>query len=157
MFKFTTASAELINWAILLGGTASGLLASDKHLYYENLFYVFTGLVAVMYPTALIVYTLVKIFGKRIQTYKAEAPKWGTEIYETFRCIWTIANMTAWAVYKVRRGELTAYVWNIEESIAGASILGNVLYVLATFLLIDFITYWKHRLLHTKTFFAFHC
>ena len=45
---------------------------------------------------------------------------------------------------------------SFEESWAGTSVFWNVCFVAGFFLILDFILFWKHYLLHTPTLFYFH-
>jgi sterol desaturase/sphingolipid hydroxylase (fatty acid hydroxylase superfamily) len=64
--------------------------------------------------------------------------------------------MFGWPVTKYRLGLSTNYVWNIEESMLGSNVIANVIFFIVFVLAIDLYTYFKHRMLHLKYFFAFH-
>jgi len=64
--------------------------------------------------------------------------------------------LTAWPLSKYRMGDLPGFVWGLEKSIAGKSIIGNAIIVVLFFLIVDLVTWSKHYLLHTKALFAFH-
>ncbi|MBX7191466.1 MAG: sterol desaturase family protein [Sandaracinaceae bacterium] len=63
------------------------------------------------------------------------------------------ASLLAWPLARMGAGEPTGLVWTLEEAGGlGPTIGGNLLAVLV----LDAWLYWKHRLLHTGAFFAFH-
>lgn len=63
------------------------------------------------------------------------------------------ACFLAWPIARMWAGEPTGLVWTLEEAGGlGAVVFGNAFAILV----LDAWLYWKHRLLHTRAFFAFH-
>jgi len=154
--KITAKQATVVNWAFFIGFTISGLFGDDPKLYYTCFKDIFLLIVCTVYPAALLIYLYCLIAGKRIQVNNTQPPKYLREFFETTVCFWMVAAMFAWPLKKYRQGRLHNYVWDIEESTPGSGIIGNLIYLIISFLVVDLVTYWKHRLLHTKTFFIFH-
>lgn len=156
MRAITAKEAAIVNWSIFLGFPASGVFAEDKEQWYRGFGYLFCLVFAFDFGIAILLNLFCRKFGSRIQTYNDKPPKYFQEFLETARCIWCVAGITAWPYYRFQKGLLQSFVWDIEESTAGSSIVGNLIYIVIMFLVIDITSFWKHKLLHTKTFYIFH-
>ncbi|KAL4446445.1 hypothetical protein ABPG74_001186 [Tetrahymena malaccensis] len=154
-FVITPKVGFVIDQAIVFGGFALGMISKNPSQWYEIFFKLYLGLNLVLMPFAGLVTLVCKIFGKRIQD-PPKPTQYLKEIFETTRCYWVVSLLAAWPVQRYLNGELTAYTMDLKESFVGDSIILNALFMVFFFLLVDFHTYWKHRLLHTRTFWYFH-
>ena len=156
VYIFTQNQANVINWTILTCGTLSGFLYSDVKLWYKNFVYLFFLISIVMNSMGFLIQMLGWAFGRKCQENAPKPPKYLKETIETLNCYYVVAFIAAWPYSNFCQGKLTAYVWTLEESFLGGSILLNVLFVAVFMLFIDFWLYWKHYLLHTPTLWVFH-
>jgi sterol desaturase/sphingolipid hydroxylase (fatty acid hydroxylase superfamily) len=77
----------------------------------------------------------------------------GRGIRDTAVSGWVAACLLAWPLARMRAGEATGLVWNVEQ--AGGPV-AVILQNLGGILVLDAWLYWKHRLLHTRLLFGFH-
>jgi len=70
--------------------------------------------------------------------------------------LYVITLIFAYPVTKYRLGFSENYVWNLDETTVGSSLIMNIAQTVGFFLIIDLFTFFKHYSLHTKYLWAFH-
>lgn len=90
----------------------------------------------------------------RIQGPRKSTPNFAAESLGTVQCLFIVSSMAAWPIGKARLGMETGFVWTLEEM--GLSLELTCAQMFFGVLFMDAVTYWKHRLLHTKLFYPFH-
>jgi len=85
---------------------------------------------------------------------KKKTPPLKREIIGEMQAVFLVACIGAWPVGLYRAGLPTGLFWSLSEM--GLSWWMVILQVYAGIIAVDAITYWKHRLLHTRLFFPFH-
>lgn len=146
--------APVIDWGVLVLLFASGVLHPAVSLFYQSFAILFAVLVAIILGAGFIVYKISEYRGQRIQGQRKKSPPIAHEIFESVRAMFIAASLAAWPVALYRAGYPTGYAFTLQEM--GLSWWMVVLQMYAGIVLIDAYTYWKHRLLHTRLFYAFH-
>lgn len=118
------------------------------------LLFSFLGMTIMVLASTAYLLSLYCCADSRIQGMRKKPPLLGAEIYGTLRCVFLVSGMAAWPLGKARCGLETGLTWSLHE--VGLSWEVICLQLLAGVMLMDAWTYWKHRLLHTKTMYHFH-
>jgi lathosterol oxidase len=103
---------------------------------------------------ALITLKVCASVGERCQGERTKPPKLRQEILDTTRAMWVAATFAAWPMAQAAAGETTGLKWTSAEAGYGWPVL--IAQILAGIIVMDAWLYWKHRILHTRTFFVFH-
>lgn len=146
--------AVYIDWAIVILFFASGLLHPSAVVYYDTLWRVFLVIIIPMLAVMTLFYRLSESYGQRIQGERNKIPPIAKEMFGTMRAMFVVSCMAAWPVGMYRMGLPTGIAWTLEEM--GLSWWMVILQMYLGIVLVDAMTYWKHRLLHTRLFFPFH-
>ncbi len=143
-----------VDWAVLIGFFLSGLLHPDIRLYYDSVWRLFVCITVPLMAFSYVIYRVSERYGRRIQGERRKAPPLGEEAFGTIRAAFVVSCMAAWPVGMYRAGLPTGLVWTLDEM--GLTWWMVVLEMYLGIIAIDALTYWKHRLLHTKAFYPFH-
>lgn len=146
--------APLIDWLVLLLFFLSGLLHPSIYHYYNVWWKIFLIITVPLFTFCAIAYLYSEKKGKRIQGERKKNPPIGREAFGTGRAMFVVACMVAWPAGMYQADLPTGLVWTVDEM--GLSWWLVVLEMYLGIVAIDAMTYWKHRLLHTKLFFPFH-
>jgi sterol desaturase/sphingolipid hydroxylase (fatty acid hydroxylase superfamily) len=148
------AKAKWIERAVLVVLVASGLACPEGPLrWYTALAVGFAGIAGVVIALASVAAWLSERSTDRLQGPRRRPRLALRSARDTTLAALVAACFLAWPLARIWAGEPTGLVWTVDEAggIAGL-VLGNV----AAVLVLDAWLYWKHRLLHTRWFFAFH-
>lgn len=143
-----------IDWGVVAGLFLSGLLHPGPRMFYDSLVRIFVCLIVPLMSLSYIIYLFSEKYGARIQGTRKKAPPILEEAFGTTRAMFVVSCMAAWPVALYRLGLPTGYAWTLEEM--GLSWWMVILEMYLGIVAIDALTYWKHRLLHTKFFYPFH-
>lgn len=146
--------APYIDWAVVALFFLSGFLNANPITYYDSLWRVFFIITIPLFAFTFLLYRYSESYGKRIQGIRSKVPPIAKEAFGTARAMFVVSCMAAHPIALYRSGLPTGIAWTLEEM--GLSWWGVVLQMYLGIILIDAITYWKHRLLHTRLFFPFH-
>jgi sterol desaturase/sphingolipid hydroxylase (fatty acid hydroxylase superfamily) len=147
-------AAPYIDWAIVALVFLSGLLHPSPKVFYDSAARIFLIITVPLFTFAFLIYRYSEKYGARIQGERSKTPPLAEEAFGSARAMFIVACMAAWPTAMYRIGMPTGIVWTIEEM--GLNWWLVVLEMYAGIIAVDALTYWKHRLLHTKTFFSFH-
>lgn len=151
---FSGKTASVIDWLIVVLIPATGFLHPDSQIYFQTFLILFGVITIPLLTFSSIVYWFSERNGKRIQGVRKKSPPIGREIFGTVRAMFLVAAMAAWPLGLSRAGYPSGLVWTLEEM--GLTWWMTLLQMYAGIIAVDALTYWKHRLLHTKLFFPFH-
>lgn len=147
-------SATYIDWFIVALFFFSGFLHPSVSTYYDSLWRIFLLICIPLFSLIFLFYRFSEKWGNRIQGTRNKIPPIAEEAFGTARAMFVVSCMAAWPVGLYRAGFPTGLAWTLEEM--GLSWWMVILQMYAGIMLIDAMTYWKHRLLHTRLFFPFH-
>lgn len=147
-------TAVYVDWAVVAACFLSGLLYPSPAVYYDSLWRIFLIITIPLFTFGFLIYRFSERFGNRIQGERSKNPPIAEEAFGSARAMFIVACLAAWPTAMYRMGMPTGLVWTIKEM--GLSWWMVILEMYAGIIAIDALTYWKHRLLHTKTFFPFH-
>lgn len=150
----TNKVAGFIDWFIVVAFFLSGFLHPGPGIYYTSLLRIFIILTVPLMLFSALAYRFSENHGQRIQGERKKLPPIAMEAFGSIRAMFVVACMAAWPVALYRMGRPTGLVWTIQEM--GLSWWMVVLQMYLGIILVDAMTYWKHRLLHTRLFFPFH-
>ncbi|MFN8310754.1 MAG: sterol desaturase family protein [Chitinophagales bacterium] len=145
---------EAVDWAVLLAAPLSGWFHPDPKIFFESAAIMFLILAVPLMLFSFLIYRFSETYGARIQGQRKKNPALISEALGSLRAMFIVACMAGWPVGLYRMGIPTGLVWSVEEM--GLSWWMVVLEMWAGIILVDAMTYWKHRLLHTRALFAFH-
>jgi sterol desaturase/sphingolipid hydroxylase (fatty acid hydroxylase superfamily) len=146
--------AGYIDWAIVILFFSSGLLHPSVIDYYDSFWRIFVIIIVPLFSLSFILYRFSEKYGSRIQGDRNKIPPIAKEAFGSGLAMFVVASMAAWPVGLYRAGYPTGLAWTLEEM--GLSWWMVILQMYAGIMLVDALTYWKHRLLHTRLFFPFH-
>ena len=115
---------------------------------------VFAIIIIPLLTGCFLLYLFAEQNGNRIQGVRKTLPPVAKEAFGTTRAMFIVACMAAWPVGMYRAGLPTGIAWTLEQM--GLSWWMVVLEMYFGIIAVDAMTYWKHRLLHTRLFFPFH-
>ncbi len=146
--------AAVIDWCIVAAVFLSGIFHPGPKVFYESAGVVFGVITFPLLLACGLFYRFSEHYGARIQGPRKKNSLVKQEAFGTIRAAFIVSCMAAWPVGMYRMGLPTGLVWTIKDM--GISRWLVILEMYLGIVIIDAMTYWKHRLLHTKTFFAFH-
>ncbi|HLP20386.1 MAG TPA: sterol desaturase family protein [Chitinophagales bacterium] len=146
--------ASFIDWSIVVLFFLSGLFHPNPTVYYKSMASIFAIIIIPLLTFCYLVYLFSERNGERIQGERRKDPLIAQEIFGTTRAAFVVACMAAWPAGMYKLGMPTGLVWTIEEM--GLTWWMVVIQMWAGIVAVDAMTYWKHRLLHTRAFFPFH-
>jgi sterol desaturase/sphingolipid hydroxylase (fatty acid hydroxylase superfamily) len=146
--------ATWIDWLIVALFFLSGVLHPSPAVYYNSLFRIFIVLVVPLFTFAFLIYRFSEKYGNRIQGQRSKQAPIAEEAFGSARAMFIVACMAAWPTAMYRIGMPTGLAWTLEEM--GLNWWQVILEMYAGIIAVDALTYWKHRLLHTRMFFPFH-
>ena len=118
-------AAAAVNYTIMLGGTAAGLLFEQPALWYETLALTSVCILGPILLGGWLVQKVADRWGARIQGPRKAAPPIKREILETVRSMYVVALMAAWPIAYMRVGADTGLVWTVEEMARCSAKLGR--------------------------------
>lgn len=143
-----------INYAVVLGLTASGVLCPQgPAIWYQAFVLALLGLWCAVLGAAALVTFVSERQSPRLQGPRRKPALIAREIRTTMISAWVAAAFLAWPLARLWSGQPIGLVWNLAEAGGGLLIFSQTF---AALLVLDAWLYWKHRLLHTRMFFAFH-
>jgi len=151
---YTRRITEVVDILVLLLAPLSGILHPSPKTYYESVLYLFLILAVPLVLLSFLFYRFSESNGERIQGERKKTPPLLYEAFGSVRAMFVVACMAGWPVGMYRIGMPTGLVWTLQEM--GLTWWMVVLEMYAGIMLVDAMTYWKHRLLHTRLFFPFH-
>ncbi|MCX6198033.1 MAG: sterol desaturase family protein [Bacteroidetes bacterium] len=146
--------AFAIDWLVFALVFLSGFLHPNPKIFYESVVYIFLIIFVPLIISSYLVYYYSENHGLRIQGERKKTPPLKREIIGEMQAVFLVACIGAWPVGLYRAGLPTGLFWSLSEM--GLSWWMVILQVYAGIIAVDAITYWKHRLLHTRLFFPFH-
>jgi len=146
--------APVIDWVIVIAFFFSGFFHPDVKEYYDSVWKIFLVITVPLFALCFLFYRFSESYGKRIQGSRNKIPPIAKEAFGSARAMFVVSCMTAWPVALYKAGYPTGIAWTLEDM--GLSWWMVILQMYLGIVLIDAMTYWKHRLLHTKLFFPFH-
>lgn len=146
--------APIIDWLVLLLFFLSGLLHPSIYHYYNTWWKIFLLITLPLFTFCSLVYLFSERNGKRIQGVRKKIPPVASEAFGTARAMFVVSCMVAWPAGMYQADMPTGLAWTVEEM--GLPWWLVILEMYLGIVAIDAMTYWKHRLLHTKLFFPFH-
>jgi len=146
--------APIIDWLIVVAFLLSGFLHPSITEYYSSLWKIFLIIIIPLFTISFLFYRFSKNYGKRIQGERKKIPPITSEAFGTGRAMFVVSCMAAWPVGLYQAGYPTGIAWTLDEM--GLSWWMVIIEMYLGIILVDAMTYWKHRLLHTKLFFPFH-
>lgn len=146
--------ADYIDWIIVVLFFLSGILNPTPSVYYNALWQIFLIITIPLFTLCFVFYRFSESYGNRIQGTRNKIPPIAKEAFGTARAMFVVSCMAAHPVALYREGFPTGMAWTLEEM--GLTWWQAILQMYLGIVLIDAMTYWKHRLLHTRTFFPFH-
>ncbi|MES2620021.1 MAG: sterol desaturase family protein [Bacteroidota bacterium] len=147
-------TAVFIDWAVVVLFFLSGLLHPSPVMFYDSFWRIFLIIIIPLFTFAFLIYRFSERNGNRIQGERSKNPPIAEEAFGSARAMFVVACMAAWPTGMYRTGMPTGLAWTLTEM--GLSWPLVILEMYAGIIAVDALTYWKHRLLHTKAFFAFH-
>eukprot|EP01060_Flectonema_neradi_P014811 TRINITY_DN21464_c0_g1_i1.p1 TRINITY_DN21464_c0_g1~~TRINITY_DN21464_c0_g1_i1.p1 ORF type:complete len:287 (+),score=21.31 TRINITY_DN21464_c0_g1_i1:58-918(+) len=162
MFVASRSHEKSSRWAVPLLLLSSGTMFVDSYLWYETLAYCFAaiwcGLVAMCTLTIA-----VGEFGRMEKcqpTKNNQFDMMKIEIWEMTTAAFVAATLSAWPMGKYRLGEDLACTSDLEVASHGfgreVGFVIIALKMLGVILAADAYLYWKHRILHSRSFYVFH-
>lgn len=103
---------------------------------------------------SFLLYRFSYLVGERIQGIRKNPAPVKREIFGSTRAGFVVACIAAWPVGLYRLGYPSGLAWTLNEM--GLNWWQATLQMWLGIIAIDAMTYWKHRLLHTRLFFPFH-
>ncbi len=146
--------ATFVDGFIVIAFFLSGLLHPSARIYYDSLWRIFAVITIPLLLFSTLMYWFSERKGTRIQGQRKKTPPIAMEAFGTTRAMFVVSCMAAWPVGMYRMGLPTGLAWTVEEM--GLSWWMVVLQMYLGIIAVDAMTYWKHRLLHTRMFFPFH-
>lgn len=146
--------APFIDWAIVILFFSSGLLHPSVSDYYDVFWKIFLIITVPLFTLCFLLYRFSEKYGKRIQGPRNKIAPIAQEAFGTGRAMFVVSCMVAWPAGLYQAGFPTGLAWTLEEM--GLSWWAAIIQMYLGIVAIDAMTYWKHRLLHTKLFFPFH-
>lgn len=153
-FFFNDRSAAIVDWLVVALMFLSGLLHPSVSLFYSSFIRVFLIVTLPLLAFSYLTYIYSEKNGARIQGVRKSAPPIANEVFGTVRAMFVVSCMAAWPVGLYRAGIPTGIAWTLEQM--GITWWMAVLEMFLGIVAVDAITYWKHRVLHTRMLFAFH-
>jgi len=147
-------AAVYIDWAVVVLFFLSGLLHPSPKVFYDSFWRIFLIITIPLFSFAFLIYRFSEKNGNRIQGERSKNPPILEEAFGSARAMFVVACMAAWPTGMYRMGMPTGLAWTLSEMGLSWSLV--ILEMYAGIIAVDALTYWKHRLLHTKAFFAFH-
>lgn len=147
-------AAPYIDWAIVALAFASGLLHPSMEMYYDSVWKIFLIITVPLFSFSTVIYFFSEKFGNRIQGERSKLPPITSEAFGSARAMFIVSCMAAWPTAMYRVGMPTGLAWTLQDM--GLSWWMVVLEMYLGIIAVDAMTYWKHRLLHTRIFFPFH-
>lgn len=146
--------ATRIDYAVLLGLTASGLLCPQgPKLWYQAFAVAVVGLWSAVLSGAALVTFISERQTPRLQGVRRKPALIGREVKTTMLSAWVAAAFLAWPLARSWSGAPIGLVWSLADAGGGLLIFSQTF---AALFVLDAWLYWKHRLLHTRMLFAFH-
>lgn len=160
-FRVNQAQADALAYLIPIGLTAAGALSPNPKVWYDCLFELATILCGGMLLCASVWEVLSRFLavpvGERIQKHKSAPPQYLREALGSTLCMYIVACLSAWPLSQQRRGVPTAFKSSLEEASWGPfPLCFYLIKLLATALVADAWTFWKHYALHNPTLYVFH-
>lgn len=146
--------AGIIDWSIVILFFLSGLLGPDPLVFYDSVWRIFLVIIVPLFLFSFIVYRFSEQYGRRIQGERSKIPPIAREAFGSARAMFVVSCMAAWPVSLYRMGFPTGLAWSLDEM--GLSWWMVILQMYLGIVAVDAMTYWKHRLLHTRLLFQFH-
>lgn len=146
--------ASAIDWLIVATAFLSGLLHPDVRLFYDSLWCIFLVITVPLFTACYLFYRFSEQHGQRIQGVRRTLPPIAREAFGSARAMFVVSCMAAWPAGLYRMGLPTGLVWTLKEM--GLTWWLAVLQMYGGIIAVDAMTYWKHRILHTKLLFSFH-
>jgi len=143
-----------VDWSIVILFFLSGLLHPSPKVYYDSFLRIFVILIVPLFTFSFLVYRFSEKYGNRIQGVRSKLPPIASEAFGSARAMFVVACMAAWPTAMYRIGMPTGLAWTLEQM--GLNWWLVLLEMYAGIIAVDAMTYWKHRLLHTRLFFPFH-
>lgn len=147
-------SAPYIDWALVLISFSSGIIHPSPSVYYDSLLRIFLILVIPLFIFSWLTYRFSEAYGNRIQGERSKSSLMADEAFGSARAMFMIACMAAWPAGMYQLGMPTGLAWTLQEM--GLSWWMVILEMYLGIIAVDAMTYWKHRLLHTRLFYPFH-
>lgn len=146
--------AKWIDRGLLVSLGLSGLLQPrSPRVWYACLAVSFAAIAGGLLLTAWVMDRIATRVGTRIQgPRRASMNRQGA--LDTISSAWVAACLLAWPVAQARTGQPNGLVWSLAD--AHTTLWLVLLETALALLVLDAWLYWKHRLLHTRWFFAFH-
>lgn len=146
--------ATFVDWSIVIAAFASGLLHPDVRLFYDSFWRIFLIITVPLFTACFLFYLYAERNGSRIQGIRKTSPPIAREAFGSARAMFVVACMAAWPAGLYRMGLPTGLVWTLKDM--GLNWWQVILQMYGGIIAVDAMTYWKHRLLHTKLLFSFH-
>lgn len=147
-------AAPYIDWAVVIGAFASGALHPAPTQFYDSVWRLFLIITIPLFSACGLIYLYAERYGQRIQGERKKAPLMGEEAFGSARAMFVVSCMAAWPMGLYRAGFPTGLAWTIADmGIPGWLVVVEMYFGIVA---VDALTYWKHRLLHTKLFYPFH-
>ncbi len=147
-------AAPYIDSFVVIIALASGLLHPSVTVFYQSAGILFVSISVPLFALAFVTYRYTESHSQRIQGKRKKPAPIAKEAFGTARAALIVSCMAAWPVGLYKLGYPTGMAWTLEEM--GITWWMALLQIYGGIVLIDAMTYWKHRLLHTKLFFPFH-
>ncbi|MCF8277397.1 MAG: sterol desaturase family protein [Flavobacteriales bacterium] len=147
-------AAPYIDALVVLIALGSGLLHPSISVYYQSVIFIFLCISIPLFAFAFAAYLYTERHANRIQGKRKKPAPIAMEAFGTARAALIVSCMAAWPMGLYKLGYPTGMAWTLEEM--GLTWWMALLQIYGGIVLIDAMTYWKHRLLHTKLFFPFH-
>lgn len=144
----------VIDWAVVALAFLSGLLHPSAAMFYDSLWRLFLVITLPLMSLSYLLFRFSEHCGQRIQGERKTTPPLFAEAFGSIRAMFVVSCMGAWPMGMYRMGLPTGLAWTLQEM--GLTWWMVVLEMYLGIVAVDALTYWKHRFLHTKTFFAFH-
>ena len=146
--------ALFVDWGVVVLAFLSGLLHPSPSVYYDSLLRIFVVITVPLFTFSFLIYHFSEKYGQRIQGERKKLPPIAHEAFGSARAMFVVACMAAWPAGMYRIGLPTGLAWTLSEM--GLSWWAVIVQMFLGILAVDAMTYWKHRLLHTKLFYPFH-
>lgn len=147
-------AAPYIDVLVVLLALGSGLLHPSASMFYQSVALIFLSISIPLFAFAFAAYLYTEGHKNRIQGQRKKPAPIAQEAFGTARAALIVSCMAAWPMANYKLGYPTGMAWTLEEM--GLTWWMALLQIYLGIVLIDAMTYWKHRLLHTKLFFPFH-
>lgn len=146
--------AGYIDWAVVILFFLSGFLHPSTRDYYDSLWRVFLIIIIPLFSLAFLIYRFSEKYGNRIQGTRNKIPPIAREAFGSGLAMFVVACMASWPCGFIQ--SRFAYRISLDTDEMGLSWWMVILQMYAGIVAVDALTYWKHRLLHTRLLFPFH-